>query len=581
MRRKRPNASNTGLLSFFPFFFLLGNTGTMSRMYAQRSVQQERLAQLSDDNAFVDVEAALRRMGEDTALDVTAPASFDAAGKAVSGSRGSSAGQGKWVYAGRGSRVSENALLSGARVPLTASLQEQHKAYMESVRLAAKAVEEMNSSSSSSDEDDHYRDDHCSGESIDDAGVGGGSANRTRAKSSAQQRKSGRKQRGSTAMASSTMPAAAAAASLSLSEPVVAVSVQTVKKEAAESIATASSARTRKRSRERGEVSMVKMEKADTSGNAGEALKSSDCLQRRPCNDEDGGADSIEERSAAVVSQALVSKLYAELRLVEQWRRTVLDSPPQIINGVLSPELNASWTKTFTTTTTGTDAKDSCSSSTPPQYLVDSFSQASGLNAGGAEEPVLPYPLLLLYSLCPSYEALAAAPVHRRSATRVTAEDDEDDDEKVELAAVASLNTAGTLETRLPTSVRQTRAVPSRVVNAMSATDSLAVLTRTIHVSGIAFSIPIARRRRRVSGGKTASILQHRPAGLVDYPAAGGVSGTDSTGGDGVQGTRQHHLCSVCMLPASYRCVRCRVALFCSIECHVMHDATRCLKFTV
>ena len=102
----------------------------MSRMYAQRSVQQERLAQLSDDNAFVDVEAALRRMGEDTALDVTAPASFDAAGKAVSGSRGSSAGQGKWVYAGRGSRVSENALLSGARVPLTASLQEQHKAYI-------------------------------------------------------------------------------------------------------------------------------------------------------------------------------------------------------------------------------------------------------------------------------------------------------------------------------------------------------------------------------------------------------------------------------------------------------------------
>lgn len=42
-----------------------------------------------------------------------------------------------------------------------------------------------------------------------------------------------------------------------------------------------------------------------------------------------------------------------------------------------------------------------------------------------------------------------------------------------------------------------------------------------------------------------------------------------------------NHLCSVCMLPAPYRCVRCRGALFCSIDCHVIHDATRCLKFTV
>ncbi|RNE99194.1 uncharacterized protein Tco025E_09063 [Trypanosoma conorhini] len=42
-----------------------------------------------------------------------------------------------------------------------------------------------------------------------------------------------------------------------------------------------------------------------------------------------------------------------------------------------------------------------------------------------------------------------------------------------------------------------------------------------------------------------------------------------------------YHLCAVCLLPASYRCVRCRRALFCSIGCHVTHDATRCMKFIV
>ncbi|EKF39297.1 hypothetical protein MOQ_000482 [Trypanosoma cruzi marinkellei] len=42
-----------------------------------------------------------------------------------------------------------------------------------------------------------------------------------------------------------------------------------------------------------------------------------------------------------------------------------------------------------------------------------------------------------------------------------------------------------------------------------------------------------------------------------------------------------YHLCSVCLLPASYKCVRCRGALFCSIKCHVTHDATRCMKFIV
>ncbi|CAD2222769.1 HIT zinc finger containing protein, putative [Angomonas deanei] len=46
-------------------------------------------------------------------------------------------------------------------------------------------------------------------------------------------------------------------------------------------------------------------------------------------------------------------------------------------------------------------------------------------------------------------------------------------------------------------------------------------------------------------------------------------------------GRQSHHLCGVCMKRAKYRCVRCRQALFCSIECHVAHEATRCLKYTV
>lgn len=46
-------------------------------------------------------------------------------------------------------------------------------------------------------------------------------------------------------------------------------------------------------------------------------------------------------------------------------------------------------------------------------------------------------------------------------------------------------------------------------------------------------------------------------------------------------GVRSHHSCSVCMLPAKYRCSRCRTALFCSPECHTSHEATRCLRFTV
>lgn len=46
-------------------------------------------------------------------------------------------------------------------------------------------------------------------------------------------------------------------------------------------------------------------------------------------------------------------------------------------------------------------------------------------------------------------------------------------------------------------------------------------------------------------------------------------------------GILRHKVCSICLLPAEYKCVRCRRAFFCSIECHRAHEATRCLKFTV
>lgn len=42
-----------------------------------------------------------------------------------------------------------------------------------------------------------------------------------------------------------------------------------------------------------------------------------------------------------------------------------------------------------------------------------------------------------------------------------------------------------------------------------------------------------------------------------------------------------HRMCCVCLGPAPYRCARCKSALFCSIDCHEVHEATRCLKHVV
>lgn len=46
-------------------------------------------------------------------------------------------------------------------------------------------------------------------------------------------------------------------------------------------------------------------------------------------------------------------------------------------------------------------------------------------------------------------------------------------------------------------------------------------------------------------------------------------------------GESTHRLCSVCLLPAQYRCNRCRSALFCGEDCHSAHESARCLKYTV
>ncbi|KEG06778.1 hypothetical protein DQ04_12281000 [Trypanosoma grayi] len=73
--------------------------------------------------------------------------------------------------------------------------------------------------------------------------------------------------------------------------------------------------------------------------------------------------------------------------------------------------------------------------------------------------------------------------------------------------------------------------------------------------------------------------LQSRRLDLTDTPAV--APGFMAMTAPPPAHTGGYHLCSVCLLPANYKCVRCRRALFCSIECHVVHEATRCMKFIV
>ncbi|KPA77059.1 hypothetical protein ABB37_07396 [Leptomonas pyrrhocoris] len=539
----------------------------MNRLYAKKSAQQDRLAQLSDDNAFVDVEAALKRMGEDALLETSTPqrniktpsSPYDAAGK-PNESKSGGVWPAKRAFASRGGGASKDALLNGARVPLTGSLLEQHKAYLASVRAAAEEISELSSSSDSDVGDEG------GGEAV---GGGANEGKRRRPKASLSKHKGSQQQRRGVGKSLPESTSSSVASPVSVAEPVAAVSVLSVKTEGAEGAAAA----TRTRKRLRGDVGLtaVKHEGVDTHNEAAvaptgdRALRSS--LHADSAAEEDGGG---------AASPALVAKLHAQLCLIEQWRRTVLDNPPQIINGVLSPQPYAPWTATSPTGSADADTKSNKVSSnaantTNPSLLDDWMREGKH---GVWAEAVVPYPLLQVYSLCPSYEALTAAPVSRRHVECVRCSDDTDGAEEC-TNAFASLP----LSHVPPSSSRSAK----RASSAHSSVDQPPSPIQTVDVAGVSVAIPVTHRRRHAL--ERRSVRLHRPAAFLDFKNVGNTAATTAstapTNGDGVQGAYQHHLCSVCMLPASYRCVRCRVALFCSIECHVVHDATRCLKFTV
>ncbi|CAJ1986925.1 HIT zinc finger containing protein [Leishmania donovani] len=476
-----------------------------------RSAEQlERLARLSEDNAFVDVGATLKRIGGEDAWESTVggDGTFDGPASSIIGLLSSSGGAstasgataaaagGKRGQARKGTRASEDALLNGSRIPLTASLQDQHKAYLESVRAAAKEWEEVICSSSG---DDGSAADSADG---DDKGVNriGGVQTAERRGVGPKARRGGPKAK---AFSAETLPPASLS---SWGHPSEMVTVTSVRRSPADGAAVA-------RKRPRG--------------------------AQRACRDT---ADAEAERKVNSAAQSarpdpcssLVAKLKAELRLVRQWERTMLEFPPQIVNGVLSPESRAPWAQASSTSR----KTDAATVSSEAKY-VDSDDDTE----------VLPHPLLQVYSLCPSYEALTAGPVHRRDVVRcATTEEGWGHKEK-----------------------------PRRSLLAPSPTPTEAA-TRTVHVAGFTFAVPeqvFGSRKRR-------SRRKENDSGHATGLANGGqVDFIDPGSEDAVQGEREHHLCSVCMLPASYRCLRCRTALFCSIDCHVLHDATRCLKFTV
>ncbi|CBZ24553.1 conserved hypothetical protein [Leishmania mexicana MHOM/GT/2001/U1103] len=483
----------------------------MNRAYGggRSAAQLERLARLSEDNAFVDVEATLKRIGGEDAWESTVggDGTFDgpapsiigltssSGGASTSGATAASAGA-KRGKARKGTRASEDALLNGARIPLTASLQDQHKAYLESVRAGAKVWEEVSCSSSV--------DDGSAADSADEddkgvSSIGGGQT--------AERRGFGPKARRGGPQPKVSSAETLLPTSLSSSgHPSEMVTVTSVRRSPADGAAVA---------------------------------------RKRPRGAQRAGRDTADaevERKVNPAAQlarpdpysSLVAKLKAELRLVRQWERTVLEFPPQIINGVLSPESRAPWAQT-TSTSRKTD--------------VATFSSEAKYVDSDDDTEVLPHPLLQVYSLCPSYEALTAGPVHRRDVVRcATTEEGWGHKEKPRQSLVASSPT--------PTEAA----------------------TRTLHVAGFAFAVPervLGNRKRR---GRQKENGSGHASGLG---TGGQVDFIDPGSEDAVQGEREHHLCSVCMLPASYRCLRCRTALFCSIDCHVLHDATRCLKFTV
>ncbi|KAG5484780.1 hypothetical protein LSCM1_06605 [Leishmania martiniquensis] len=473
------------------------------------AAQRERLARLSDDNAFVDVEATLKRIGGEGAWESSAGGgggTFNATaspliglpsssgGASTSGATAAAAGA-RGGHTRKGTRASETALLSGVRIPLTASLQDQHKAYLESVRAAAKEWEEASCNSSGSEASASDSADE------DDTGIGGSGGVQA-----AEKRRGRPKTRRGDPQAKAI--STEAPSSTSLPSPAFPSDLPAVKGARRRPVNSAAVARKRQRG-------------ADGAGR--------DTADAAAGGKTDSGLNLVKQNPCS----SLVAKLTAELRLVRQWARIMLEYPPQIINGVLSPEPRAPWAQTTST---------SRKSDTPPTSSEATY-------AGDDDTEVLPYPLLQVYSICPSYEALTAGPVRRREVVRCPATGD------------------GWGHAERPRkSLAPTAPLPVEAAQ------------RTVQVASFAFSMPpqvLSHRKRR-------GLRHHEGVGHAGVFASGvQVDFMDPGSVDAVQGERQHHLCSVCMLPAAYRCCRCRTALFCSIDCHVLHDATRCLKFTV
>ncbi|KAG5510147.1 hypothetical protein JKF63_07043 [Porcisia hertigi] len=484
-----------------------------------RSAEQlERLARLSDDNAFVDVGAILKRMGGEDAWE---EGTVDGSGGALYGSAFSMTGlpssSGGPSTCGptaavpgarrgqvrKGARASEVALLSGARIPLTASLQDQHKAYLESVHAAAKESEKLissSSSSSSSDGDSAADLDDKDGRCINGR-VGAQAVEKREVVSRA---KRGGAQRRTTSM--DAPPLASLPSLAPLSDLVTVTCVRRCPTDGTEGEWK------RRRGEQRACLDVVDTEEALKKDPAVHSWRPEPCL-------------------------SLAAKLTEELRLIQQWKRIILEYPPCVINSVLTPESCAPWKQAGSTSRKADAAAAAASPS--EATCVDS--------SDGAE--VLPYPLLQVYSLCPSYEALTAGPVRRRCIVRCPT----------------------TEEGRVYNGRPRRGLVPASATNTE-------IYTQTLQVAGVAFTIPVkalGNRKRRSRSNREDGV------GAAGPVSGGQVDFLDSGLEAAVQGEGHHHLCSVCMLPASYRCLRCRTALFCSIDCHVLHDATRCLKFTV
>lgn len=342
--------------------------------------QQERLAQLIEDNAFINVEKVLSGGGDGNAGCISsnsrvAPMMADAT-------------EGDGAVADDEVRQAL-AVLDASRVSLTSSLVDQHKAYLESVRQAVAEANEFTSRSSDEEEDDEDEDDDVPHNGPETMGL------REKSSATAGPRKRRR-------------PCAASA----------------------------------------------------------RATKASKALNAKKRSVRHPPTPSLHASDV----DAVECRLRSELHLLQQWSHAMAEPLP-MVNGIFTPSIKTSSTRAVL----------------PPP--------PSGCAA------LVPYPMVQLCALCPSYEAMTASPVVRASSGR--------------------------------------RGDPQNL------------------------------------GCETGvfSLGKHHDAD-ASYANIPPLL-------EGISWAKEHHLCSVCMLPAAYRCARCRTALFCSIDCHVMHDATRCLKFTV